>query len=338
MKNRTQKFDFKEEYFIKNGGVLLQKIIALGKGHEVGGHLKIISYEEIEKATNNYDPDLIIACLSDANVYSATIDDRLVLIKTPKERDLNPELADIFSTELSVLMALHHENLNKAYGCCLETYVPVIVYQYKLRSKHCTVFQLHRYLHGDDLVLKWKNRLMVVTQVAYALSYMHNALSKPVVHRDVKSSGILIDSLFNVILANVAYSVSITPGKSEQRFPVHGTPGYIDPEYTATQEVTEKCDVYSFGVLMLEVLTRMNPSEMARCGRDLVVEFVSKAETSEGFKEMIDNGVLEQGDNNMNMIELQRFCRLALKCVAHKGEERPSMISVVEELWEMHTR
>ncbi|XP_074293820.1 putative wall-associated receptor kinase-like 16 [Silene latifolia] len=305
--------------------------MALGKGQEVGGHLKIISQEEIRKATNNYDPDLIGARPPDANVYTAVLDDRLVFIKTPAKLDPNPELADLFLTELSILMALHHENLNEAYGCCLETYIPMIVYPYKLKSKDCTV--LHQYLHGD-LVLKWKNRLIVVTQVAYALSYMHNALSKPVVHRDVKSYGILIDSLFNVTLANVAYSVSITPGKNEQRFPVHGTPGYIDPEYIITREVTEKCDVYSFGVLMLEVLTGMNPTEMARCGRDLVVEFVSKAETSEGFKEMVDNDVLEGGD----MIELQRFSRLALKCVANKGEECPSMISVVEELWEMNTR
>ncbi|XP_074293822.1 wall-associated receptor kinase 4-like [Silene latifolia] len=337
MKNTTQNFDFdlKEEYFIKNGRVLLEKLMALGKGQEVGGHLKIISQEENRKATNNYDPHLIGARPLDANVYTATLDDRLVFIKTPAKLDPNPELADLFLTEVSILMALHHENLNEAYGCCLETYIPMIVYPYKLRSKHCTV--LHQYLHGDDLLLKWKNRLMIVTQVAYALSYMHNALSKPVVHRDVKSSGIIIDSLFNVILANVAYSVSITPGKNDQRFPVHGTPGYIDPEYTATREVAEKCDVYSFAVLMLEVLTRMNPFEMSRCGRDLVVEFVSKAETIEGLKEMIDTDVLE-GEDNLNMIELQRFSRLALKCVANKGEERPSMISVVEELWEMNTR
>ncbi|XP_074293825.1 wall-associated receptor kinase 2-like [Silene latifolia] len=343
-KNRVKNLQCKEEYFIKNGGILLEKYMALSNGREIGEGLKILSQEEIKNATNNYDPDLIFARLREAYVYKGTLDDRVVFIKTPKKLDLNPELADLFLTEMSILMVLHHENLNEVYGCCLETYIPMIAYLYAPRDKDYKV--LYQYLHGDlglKTVLKWKSRLKIATHVAYALSYMHNALSKPMVYRDVKSLCILvIDPLFSAKLANVAHLVSISLGKKDKRWPVFGTPGYIDLEYMETREVTEKCDVYSFGVLMLEVLTGMNPSEIARCGRDLVGEFVSKAETSEGFKEMIDSNVLKEG---VNMTELQRFsrlalkcvARLALKCVANKCKGRPSMISVVEELWQMHT-
>ncbi|XP_074293821.1 putative wall-associated receptor kinase-like 16 [Silene latifolia] len=337
-KNRVKNLQCKEEYFINNGGILLEKYMALSNGREIGEGLKILSQEEIKNATNNYDPDLIFARLREAYVYKGTLDDRVVFIKTPKKLDLNPELADLFLTEMSILMVLHHENLNEVYGCCLETYIPMIAYLYAPRGKDYKV--LYQYLHGDlglKTVLKWKSRLKIATHVAYALSYMHNALSKPMVHRDVKSLCILvidIDPSFNAKLVNVAHSVSITPGKRDKSWPVYGTPGYIDLEYMETREVTEKCDVYSFGVLMLELLTGMNPSEMATSGRDIVVEFVSNVETKDGFDEMIDTNVLKEGDIG----EIQRFARLALKCVANKGEERPSMISVVEELWEMQSR
>ncbi|XP_074265969.1 putative wall-associated receptor kinase-like 16 [Silene latifolia] len=177
-------------------------------------------------------------------------------------------------------------------------------------------------------LLNWRGRLRVAIDVAYALSCMHNALSKPVVHRDVMSFGILLDSSYHAKLANIGHSVVITPGKKEQRWAVHGTLGYIDPEYIETQEVTEKCDVYSFGVLTLELITSRDPVEMAQCGNDLVDEFVLNV-SKHGFKAMIDTILIEE----VNIDEIQRFMRLALKCVAKKGVERPSMMGVVEELW-----
>ncbi|KAK9735802.1 hypothetical protein RND81_04G229100 [Saponaria officinalis] len=257
--------------------------MSLSKGQNITCPIKIVTQEEIEHATNSYDPQLIVARLHDAIVYKGTLNDRAVAIKTPKQLDLNPELVDLFLTELSVSMPF-----------------------------------------------KWAGRLKGATDIAYALSYMHNALSKPLVHRDVKSFGILIDSSFHAKLVNVAYSVSINPGKKERRWPVYGTPGYIDLEYKETQELTDKCDVYSFGVLMLELLTGMNPFEMAKSGKDLVGEFVSQAERNGGIKEMIDVNVVEEEGH---MEEIQRFARLALQCVAKKGDERPTMIGVVEELW-----
>ncbi|KAK9735800.1 hypothetical protein RND81_04G229000 [Saponaria officinalis] len=325
---KVDKFESKEEYFIKNGGILLEKQMSLSKGQNITCHAKIVTQEEIKHATNNYDPQLIVARLRDAIMYKGTLDDRVVLIKTPKQLDPNPELVDFFLTEVSVLMVMSHENINKILGCCLETYIPIIVYDYEKRGK-----TLHYILHGGiqlEEPFKWAGRLRGAGDVAYALSYMHNALSKPLVHRDVKPFGILIDSSFHAKVVNVAYSVSINPGKKEQIWPVCGTPGYIDPEYIETRELTDKCDVYSFGVLMLELITGMNPSEMAKSGKDLVGEFVSQAERNGRIKEMIDMNVGKEEDH---MEEIQRFARLALQCVAKKRDERPTMIGVVEELW-----
>ncbi|KAL9233492.1 hypothetical protein vseg_008483 [Gypsophila vaccaria] len=326
----VEKFESKEEYFNKNGGILLEKYISLSQGQNVTCHLKIISQEEIKHATNNYDPQLIVDRIRDANVYRATLEDRVVVIKTPRHLDLKPELVDLFLTEVSISMVTRHENMNKIFGCCLETYVPMILYDYTTRRGD----GLYWLLHGETALqnpLNWRARLKGATGIAYALSYMHNALAKPLVHRDVKSRAILIDSSFNAILVNIAYSVSITPGKKQRRWPVYGTPGYIDPEYIETRELTDKCDVYSFGVLMLELLTGVDPSEMAKCGKDLVGDFVTQAERNGGIKEMVDTNVTRT--EGYYEEQTQMFARLALRCVAKKGEERPTMIDVVEELW-----
>ncbi|XP_010674014.1 probable LRR receptor-like serine/threonine-protein kinase At5g16900 [Beta vulgaris subsp. vulgaris] len=134
-------------------------------------------------------------------------------------------------------------------------------YVYRLQN---TVFlrvsNIYKRLNGDiaasSKCIKWADRLSVATDAAYALSYMHNALRKSVVHRDVNSLNIPLDYSLRGKLANLGYSVSINPRETPQmRCPVEGTPGYIDPEYRDTQEVTDKCDVYSFGVFMLTVLT-----------------------------------------------------------------------------------
>lgn len=329
---RRPTFDCREEYFIKNGGILLEKQIALSQGqHKGAGQLKIFSSKDIAKATNNYDPDLIVGISAYGTVFKTTIDGRMVVVKASLEREPNPELIDLFLTEASTVMVMNRDNMVKLYGCCLETCIPILVYEYLSNGG------LFQRLHGDvasNLCIKWADRLKVATDIAYALSYMHNALSKPVVHRDINSLAILLDYSFNGKLSKFFYLVSITPGETPAtRWPVEGTPGYIDPEYIETQEVTEKCDVYSFGVLMLELLTRKQPLMMARGGIYLVDVFVSAVQKN-CMMEMVDTVVLEQA----SMDEIRQFVQLALMCVAKKGTERPTMVDVVGELWKIQGR
>ncbi|XP_056699527.1 wall-associated receptor kinase-like 22 [Spinacia oleracea] len=242
-------------------------------------------------------------------IYKETLEGRIVAIKTPRQLEPEPdiELIDHFLTEASTSLVMNHDNMVKLYGCCLETFIPILVYEF------LSIGGLFQCLHDDvasSKCIKWGDRLRVATDIAYALSYMHNALLKPVVHRDVRSLSVLLDDSLRGKLANFGYSMSITPGETPQRFPVEGTPGYIDPD-VETQEVTDKCDVYSFGVFVLELLTKRQPLEMARCGADLVDVFVSAVERN-CMMGMIDNEVLEQASRD----EIQRVAQLALLCVA----------------------
>lgn len=325
-KKKEVKFTTKEEYFIRNGGILLEKQMALTKGLvKRSRQLKIFSIKDMERATNGFDPDLVLG-RNLSTVYKATLEDRSVAIKAPRDDKPSMEQLNLILTEASAGIVMSHNNMVKLYGCCLETCIPILVYDFLPKGG---LFEfLHEPRGSNYQSLKWNDRLRIATDVSYALSYMHNSLQKPLVHRDVRSLNVLLDESLNGKLANFSLSVSITPGKKPQKWPVQGTPGYIDPEHIDTQEVTDKCDVYSFGVLMLELLTGKHPSTMARHGIDLVNVFVSAVERN-CTMEMIDKEVLEQGSRS----EIERFAEVALKCVARKGIERPTMIEVVCELW-----
>ncbi|XP_021773288.1 wall-associated receptor kinase-like 22 [Chenopodium quinoa] len=317
-----EKIDFR---FTQNGGILLEKQIALSQGRNVGpGQLKILSHKDIEKATNNLDPNLLVGSSAQRNVYKATIEDRIVVVGVPLQLERNPKLVDRNLNEASIAMVMNHENMVKLYGCCLDTFIPILVYEMLPNGI------LSQHLHGDTAsikCLKWADRLRVATDTAYALSYMHNALRKPVVHRGVSSASVLLDSSFQAKLGNFGYAVSINPGDTSERWSVEGSPGFIDPEYIETQVVTDKCDVYSFGVLLLELLTRSNPIRMLRGGRDLVDVFVSAFQNN-CVMNMIDRELLNQASRD----EIKQAVRIALKCVAKKGAERPTMIEVVVQL------
>ena len=321
----------KENGFIQNGGILLEKYIAMSQGRDIGpGQLKIFACKDIEKATNNLDRDLVIGSSSHRNVYEATIEDRVVVIGVSLQIEPSPEMIDRNLTEAAIAMVMNHDRMLKLYGCCLETSIPILVYEMLPNGN------LFQHLHGDlasRKCMKWADCLRAAIDAAYALSYMHNALRKPVVHRSFSSISVLLDHSFHAKLGNFGYSVSITPGDTSERWAVQGSPGYVDPEYIQTHVVTEKCDVYSFGVLMLEILTRKNPGRMIRGGRDLVDVFVS-AVNKKCMMKMIDGEVLEQTSHE----QIQKVADLALKCVAKKCDQRPTMVEVFVQLRQIQGR
>ncbi|XP_074318912.1 wall-associated receptor kinase-like 22 [Silene latifolia] len=236
--------------------------IALSRGHDTGSRqLKILSTVEIENATNNYDPNLVVGNLQ-STVFKGLIDDQVVAVKVSRDFQLNHLLIGVYLTEAAISMVMNHENLVKIYGSCLETYIPMMVYQYMPNGS------LFKHLYSDKNRIRWSDRA-------------------------VQSFITLLDQSFRAKLSNFGYSVTLTPGETTQNGPVIGSPGCTDPEYVETAQVTEKFDVYSFRVLLLELLTGKHPITMARHGTDLVDVFGSTAEKN-GMMEMIDREVLEQ--------------------------------------------
>ncbi|KAK4594855.1 hypothetical protein RGQ29_018543 [Quercus rubra] len=288
---RTEKarhvFEAKEEYFIQNGAVLLEKQITCNQGRDTEP-IKIFSAKEIQQATNNYDPNLILG--SDiATIYKGILDEREVAIKVkgPSIRCSTETMVDFFLQQVTIKQLISHKNVVRHYGCCLETEIPMLVLEFIPNGT------LSDHLHGQcnkiTCRISWLDRVRIVTETSYALCYMH-------------------DDFFQ--------------GSS-----VQGTYGYVDPEYQATLQVTEKCDVFSFGVVLVEVLTGHHPTEMFLRHNNLVEYFVLSMEENCIFQ-IVADVVLGQGSNE----DIQAFAELALRCIKSKGDERPSMREVTIEL------
>ncbi|KAK3200307.1 hypothetical protein Dsin_023722 [Dipteronia sinensis] len=310
----------KEEFFKKNGGFLLQQQLPKGSGRS---DTRIIFTEnELKMATNNFDEDNIICKGSNGVVYKGILNEYLVAIKKPKKVDQSQE----FIKEVIVLLKIKHRNVIKLLGCCLETKVPILVYEY---ASNGTLFE---HIHNNDKpTIPWEIRLRIAAETAGVLSYLHyTADDTPIIHRDVKSSNILLDDNFIVKVSDFGASMLDPMDETKNDFYqiVQSTRGYLDPEYLCTEQFTEKSDVYSFGVVLLELMTGKEVISFKRPPKDkLLVTYFHNSLEEGRLSEILQNDLVN--------IDIKKVAELARRCSSLKGDERPSMKEVVMELDEL---
>ncbi|KAF9611094.1 hypothetical protein IFM89_026987 [Coptis chinensis] len=321
--NKRKNFKLREKFFQKNGGLLLQQQLF---SHEGGVESrKIFTAEDLKLATNNYSEQRILGQGGSGTVYKGTLpDQRIVAIK--KSKIIDESQLGQFINEVVILTQINHRNVVKLLGCCLETEVPLLVYEFVPNG---TLFHhIHENI-STRTSISWEVRLRVAAETAGALAYLHSATSIPVIHRDVKSTNILLDNSYTSKVADFGASRLNPLDQTQISTLVQGTMGYLDPEYFHTSQLTEKSDVYSFGVVLAELLTGEKPLSFERPQeqRNLATYFTASMKENHLFQ-ILEVGIVNEGKTE----HVHAVAELAKRCLNLKGEERPSMKEVAAEL------
>lgn len=285
--------------------------------------VKSFTFREMAIATENFSSSRLIGRGGYGKVYKGILwDNTMVAIKRAEEGSLQGEKE--FLTEIEILSRLHHRNLVSLLGYCDEEKEQMLVYEFVPRG---TLRDWLNAKSGESL--SFRMRLHVALDSAKGILYLHAEANPPIIHRDIKSSNILLDSKLMARVSDFGLS-RLAPildengaGSNYVSTLVRGTPGYLDPEYLLTHKLTHKSDVYSLGVVFLEMLTSMKPISH---GKNIVREVKLAHQTGTMFS-IIDN---RMGSYPSECVE--KFVSLALWCCNDKPEKRPSILDVVREL------
>ncbi|PIN06197.1 Serine/threonine protein kinase [Handroanthus impetiginosus] len=314
--NRRRKF------FKRNGGLLLeQQLSSTDNGLQ---KTKLFSSKELSKATDHYNENRVLGRGGQGTVYKGMLTDgRIVAVKKSKRVDEGD--LEAFINEVVILSQINHRHVVKLLGCCLETEVPLLIYEF---IPNGTLFQ-HIHDPNEEYPLSWEMRLRIAREVARALSYLHSAASAPIYHRDIKSTNILLDDKYRAKVADFGTSKSVSIDQTHLTTRVLGTFGYLDPEYFQSSQFTEKSDVYSFGVLMVELLTgeKAISSVRTETGRSLATHFLHSMEENHLF-DILDARVLSEGKKE----EIVAVAELCKRCLHLNGKRRPTMMEVAVQL------
>ncbi|PRQ54214.1 putative protein kinase RLK-Pelle-WAK family [Rosa chinensis] len=329
VEKRRRLIKLKRMFFEQNGGILLQQHLNLSRHKPSIEIMKIFSSDELIKATNNYDKSNILGQGGNGTVYKGVLrGNKIVAIKRSKACDRS-QIGE-FINEGIVLSQVNHRNVVKLLGCCLETEVPVLVYEF------ITNGTLASHLHPNQsqplsITLSWQMRLKIAAEIAGALAYLHCETCMPIIHRDVKTSNVLLDDNFTAKVADFGASRLVPLGQTQLTTLLQGTIGYLDPEYLYNSQLTDKSDVFSFGVILAELLTGKTPlifEEGRKATVNLAVYFVSCVE-EESLHEILDDQVAM--DDQVFEV-LKQVASVAVMCLRTKREERPAMKEVAAEL------
>ncbi|KAB2073526.1 hypothetical protein ES319_A07G088700v1 [Gossypium barbadense] len=287
---------------------------------------KCFTLAEIQAATNNFDDAFVIGSGGFGNVYKGFIKGIKYKVAIKRLKSKSQQGAREFWTEIQLLSQLRYVNLVSLIGYCNDNNEKILVYEYMSNG----TLRDHLY-NTEKAPLTWKQRLEICIGAAPGLDYLHSGAVHRVIHRDVKSTNILLDEEYVAKVSDFGLSkmspISMT--NDPIRTVVKGTFGYMDPEYYRRQQLTEKSDVYSFGVVLFEVLfARPAVDSKLEYSQISLANWARKCIGNESIEESIDPFL--KGKISLNC--LRTYVKIAENCIREDGCERPSMNDVARRL------
>ncbi|KAG8482725.1 hypothetical protein CXB51_024269 [Gossypium anomalum] len=284
----------------------------------------LIAFEDIIKATEDFDIKYCIGTGGYGSVYRAVLrSGKVVALKKLHRLEAEQPAYDTsFRNEIKFLTEIRHKNIVKLHGFCLHNRCMFLIYEYM--EKGSLFYALS--IDEEAVELDWTKRVNIVKGVAHALSYMHHDCNLPIVHRDISSNNVLLNLEWEAFLADFG-TARLLDSDSSNRTVIVGTYGYIAPELAYSLVVTEKCDIYSFGVLALEILMGKHPSEL--------LSTLSSSSSPSNIQNVMLNEILDprlSPPRSRKMTgDIAFVAVIAFACLRAKPKARPTMKSMSQE-------
>ncbi|KAJ6829131.1 PTI1-like tyrosine-protein kinase [Iris pallida] len=295
------------------------------KGKKSSAGWRIFSLKELHSATNNFNYDNKLGEGGFGSVYWGQLwDGSQIAVKRLKVYSNKADME--FAVEVEILGRVRHKNLLTLRGYCAEGQERLIVYDYMPN------LSLLSHLHGQhsaECLLDWGRRMRIAIGSAEGIAYLHHYATPHIIHRDVKASNVLLDSEFQARVADFGFAKLIPDGATHVTTKVKGTLGYLAPEYAMLGKASEGCDVYSFGILLLELASGKKPIEkLSPTVRRTITDWALPLAQEKKYEEMADPKL----NGDFVKEEMKRVAIVALVCSQTNPDRRPTMLEVVELL------
>ncbi|MCO5615164.1 hypothetical protein L7F22_069453 [Adiantum nelumboides] len=299
-----------------------------GAAPGMGGSKPWFTYEELATATNGFSKANVLGEGGFGCVFKGVLSNgQVVAVKQLKSGASQGEKE--FQAEVEIISRVHHRHLVSLVGYCIADKQRLLVYDYV--SNNTLEYHLHKRKGGS--LLDWPTRLKIASGAARGLAYLHEDCHPRIIHRDIKSANILLDNNFDAQVSDFGLAKLTSDANTHVTTRVMGTFGYLAPEYASSGKLTEKSDVFSFGVVLLELLTGRKPVDVSQPpGQESLVEWarpiLAQVESEDDLEMLADPSLNGAYDSK----ELMRMAEAAAACVRHSSHKRPRMGQVVRAL------